>query len=106
MTGTANTPGPAVFGDDGAHTAGGVVRFDELRGPVVRQVGQLMAAAAMTAPKSGEQMLGAGAPVFIETVLVDDRDVLTRLAGWMPARGKERREAIWFRDARPLAGFL
>jgi hypothetical protein len=54
---------------------------------MVRQVGQLMAAAAMTAPKSGGQMLGAGAPAFIETVLVDDRDVLTRLAGWMRARG-------------------
>ena len=77
----------------------GIVRFDDLRGPVVRHVGQLMAAAAMTAPKSGGQLLGAGAPVFLETVLVDDRAVLARLAEWMRARGKERREAIWFRDA-------
>jgi hypothetical protein len=35
----------------------------------------------------------------IETVHVDDLAVLTRLAEWMRARGKERREAIWFRDA-------
>jgi uncharacterized ferredoxin-like protein len=97
MTGTANTPHASEAGLAG-HT-GGVLGFDELRGPVVRHVGQLMAAAAMTAPKSGGQLLGAAAPVFLETVLVDDRDLLTRLAAWMRARGKERREAIWFRDA-------
>jgi len=75
------------------------VGFDEIRGPVVRQVGQLMAAAAMTAPKSGGQLLAAGAACFLETVLVDDPATLGRLAAWMRARGKERREAIWFRDA-------
>ena len=32
-------------------------------------------------------------------MIVDDRDTLSRLAEWMRARGKERREAIWFRDA-------
>ena len=79
--------------------APGPIGFAELRGPVVRQVGQLMAAAAMTAPKSGGQLLAAGSPAFLETVLVEDPDTLTRLAEWMRARGAERREAIWFRDA-------
>jgi len=76
-----------------------LIAFTDLRAPVVRQVGQLMAAAAMTAPKSGGQLLGAGAPTFLETVLLDDPATLARLADWMRARGKERREAIWFRDA-------
>jgi len=58
-----------------------------------------MAAAAITAPKSGGQRLLQGKHLFIETVIVDDRDTLTQLAGWLRARGKERREAIWFRDA-------
>ncbi len=99
MTDSVQGNNPDAREDADAHAGPGIVRFGDLRGPVVRQVGQLMAAAAMTAPKSGGQMLGAGAPVFIETVLVDDREILTRLAGWMRARGKERREAIWFRDA-------
>ncbi len=75
------------------------IEFADLREPVVRQVGQLMAAAAMTAPKSGGQLLAAGAPTFLETTLVHDRATLTALADWMRARGAERREAIWFRDA-------
>ena len=75
------------------------IDFAELRGPVVRQVGQLMAGAAMTAPKSGGQLLTAGSPAFLETVLVEDPTTLLRLAEWMRARGAERREAIWFRDA-------
>ena len=77
----------------------GPIEFADLRGPVLRQVGGLMAAAAMTAPKSGGQLLAAGAPTFLETAFVDDPATLTRLAEWMRARGKERREAIWFRDA-------
>jgi uncharacterized ferredoxin-like protein len=32
-------------------------------------------------------------------VIVDDRATLNSLAEWLRARGKERREAIWFRDA-------
>jgi len=75
------------------------IDFAELRGPVVRQVGQLMAGAAMTAPKSGGQLLTAGSPAFLETVLIEDPTTLLRLAEWMRARGAERREAIWFRDA-------
>src|SRR5436189_5871422 len=58
-----------------------------------------MAAAAITAPKSGGQLFLAGKHLFIETVIVDDRGTLGELAAWMRARGKERREAIWFRDA-------
>ena len=58
-----------------------------------------MAAAAITAPKFGGQLFLAGKRLFIETVIVENRDTLGRLAAWMRARGKERREAIWFRDA-------
>lgn len=95
---------PAAIGP-----AAGTVEFADLRAPVVRQVGQLMAAAAMTAPKSGGQLLGAGSPTFLEVVFIDDPAALIRLADWMRARGKERREAIWFRDAdaaRALDGVL
>jgi uncharacterized ferredoxin-like protein len=75
------------------------IDYDSLRADTVRQVAKLMAAAAITAPKSGGQLFLAGKHLFIETVIVDDRDTLSRLADWMRARGKERREAIWFRDA-------
>src|SRR5438045_4492124 len=73
--------------------------YDSIRADTVRQVAKLMAAAAVTAPKSGGQLFLAGKHLFIETVIVDDRDTLQRLAAWMRARGKERRETIWFRDA-------
>ena len=73
--------------------------YDGLRADTVIQVAKLMAASAITAPKSGGQLFLAGKHLFIETVIVDDRDTLTKLAAWMRARGKERREAIWFRDA-------
>jgi uncharacterized ferredoxin-like protein len=73
--------------------------IEEMQGDIVRTVGQLCAAAAVTAPKSGGQLFLKGKPLFIETVLVDDRPTLKRLAEWMRARGKERRQEIWFRDA-------
>ena len=73
--------------------------YDDLRADTVRQVAKLMAAAAITAPKSGGQLFLAGKHNFIETVIVDDADTRHELAEWMRARGKERREAIWFRDA-------
>ena len=73
--------------------------YDELRADTVRQVAKLMAAAAITAPKSGGQLFLAGKANFMETVVVDDSATRSRLAGWMRARGKERREQIWFRDA-------
>src|SRR5712691_8364417 len=73
--------------------------YDSIRADTVRQVAKLMAAAAITAPKSGGQLFLAGKHLFIETVIIDDRDTLQSLAAWMRARGKERREAIWFRDA-------
>jgi uncharacterized ferredoxin-like protein len=73
--------------------------LDDMRADIVRTVGQLCAAAAVTAPKSGGQLFLRGKHLFIETVLVDDRATLRRLADWMRARGKERRQEIWFRDA-------
>src|SRR5262249_26551172 len=73
--------------------------YNALRADTVRQVAKLMAAAAVTAPKSGGQLFLQGKHLFIETVIVDDHDTLIRLAAWMRARGKERRETIWFRDA-------
>jgi uncharacterized ferredoxin-like protein len=73
--------------------------YEAIRADTVRQVAKLMAAAAITAPKSGGQLFIAGKHLFIETIIVDDRETLHRLAAWMRARGKERRETIWFRDA-------
>ena len=75
------------------------IDYDQLRSETVVQVAKLMAAAAITAPKSGGQMFLAGKHNFVETVIVQDHDSLSRLSDWMRARGKERREAIWFRDA-------
>ena len=43
--------------------------YDSLRADTVRQVAKLMAAAAITAPKSGGQLLLAGKHLFIETVI-------------------------------------
>ena len=77
----------------------GTIGYDELRAATVRQVAQLMAAAAITAPKSGGQLFLAGKPNFMETVIADDPATRGQLAAWMRARGKERRERIWFRDA-------
>jgi uncharacterized ferredoxin-like protein len=77
----------------------GRLDYESLRGDTVRQVAKLMAAAAITAPKSGGQLFLAGKHLFVETVIVDDRETLSALAQWMRARGKERRESIWFRDA-------
>jgi uncharacterized ferredoxin-like protein len=73
--------------------------LDDVRGDVPVQVAKLMAAAAITAPKSGGQLFLAGKPNFIETVIVDETESRHELGGWMRARGQERREAIWFRDA-------
>ena len=77
----------------------GTIGYEELRAGTVRQVAQLMAAAAITAPKSGGQLFLAGKPSFMETVIADDPVTRKDLAAWMRARGTERRERIWFRDA-------
>jgi uncharacterized ferredoxin-like protein len=77
----------------------GHLDYDTIRAETVLQVAKLMAAAAITAPKSGGQLFLAGKPNFIETVIVDDPPTKLTLAEWMRTRGKERREAIWFRDA-------
>ena len=73
--------------------------YEAIRADTVRQVAKLMAASAITAPKSGGQLFIAGKHNFVETVIVDDTDTKKALAEWIRARGKERREAIWFRDA-------
>jgi uncharacterized ferredoxin-like protein len=65
----------------------------------LRQVAQLCAVAAMTAPKSGGQLFVKGAKPFIETVIIDERDTLRQLADWLRARGTKLKDPIWFRDA-------
>lgn len=75
------------------------ITYDTLRVETVVGVAKLMAGAAITAPKSGGMMFLAGKPNFIETVIVEPADERHALAEWLRARGKERREAIWFRDA-------
>jgi uncharacterized ferredoxin-like protein len=77
----------------------GPIGYDELRVDTVVQVAKLMAGAAITAPKSGGQLFLAGKHNFMETVVVTGTDDRARLAGWLRARGVERRETIWFRDA-------
>ena len=73
--------------------------IDEAKGELIRSVARLCAAAAVTAPKSGGQLFLRGKPLFIETVFIDDRETLLHLADWMKQRGRERRQAIWLRDA-------
>jgi uncharacterized ferredoxin-like protein len=73
--------------------------IDEAKGDLLRTVAGLCAAAAVTAPKSGGQLFRRGKPLFIETVFVDDHELILQFAGWMKRRGSERRQAIWMRDA-------
>ena len=73
--------------------------YDSIRADTVAQVAKLMAAAAITAPKSGGQLFLAGKPTFMETVIVAEPEARHELAEWLRARGVERRETIWFRDA-------
>src|SRR4051794_18468791 len=65
----------------------------------IRHVAKLCAAAAMTAPKSGGQLFLKGATPFIETVIVEDKPTLKRLADWLRERGQKHKEPIWFCDA-------
>ena len=65
----------------------------------LRNVAKLCAVAAMTAPKSGGQLFLKGAKPFVETVIVEERDALGRLAEWLRARGTKLKDPIWFRDA-------
>jgi uncharacterized ferredoxin-like protein len=65
----------------------------------VRHVAKLCAVAAMTAPKSGGQLFIKGATPFIETVIVEDKPTLKRLADWLREQGQKHKEAIWHRDA-------
>jgi uncharacterized ferredoxin-like protein len=65
----------------------------------LRQVAKFCAVAAMTAPKSGGQLFLKGSKPFIETVIVEDKETLKRLAEWLRARGAKLKNPIWFRDA-------
>ncbi len=60
----------------------------------LRHVAQLCAVAAVTAPKSGGQLFLRGAKPFIETVILEDREVLGRLAGWLRERGRKLKAPI------------
>jgi len=53
----------------------------------------------MTAPKSGGQLFLKGGTPFIETVIVEDRATLKKLADWLRSEGEKHKEAIWVRDA-------
>jgi uncharacterized ferredoxin-like protein len=75
------------------------MNFDALRTDTLQHVAGLCAAAAMTAPKSGGQLFLRGRPPFIETVWLADQAQQHALAAWLRARGRERQEPIWFRDA-------
>lgn len=65
----------------------------------VRHVAKLCAVAAMTAPKSGGQLFLKGGTAFIETVIVEEKPTLKKLADWLRAQGDKHKEAIWYRDA-------
>jgi uncharacterized ferredoxin-like protein len=71
----------------------------EILTDAIRQVAKLCAVAAMTAPKSGGQLFIKGGSPFIETVIIEDKPTLKRLADWLRERGNRHREAIWYRDA-------
>jgi len=73
--------------------------YDAIRGETVVQVAKMMAAAAITAPKSGGQMFLQGKHNFMETIIVSDPETKTELSAWMRARGAERRETNRYRDA-------
>jgi len=75
------------------------LNYDALRGETVVQVAKMMAAAAITAPKSGGMLFLQGKHNFMETIIVSDADTKKALSNWMRARGAERRETIWYRDA-------
>jgi hypothetical protein len=61
--------------------------YEALRGETVVQVAKMMAAAAITAPKSGGQLFPQGKHTLMETIIVADIDPKTELATWMRCRG-------------------
>lgn len=89
----------AMVEKGGGGSVAGPREHAAMRKETVRQVARLCAAAAITAPKSGGQLLLRGARPFLETVIVDERETLASLAAWMRRRAQERQEAIWLRDA-------
>jgi uncharacterized ferredoxin-like protein len=77
----------------------GVMNQHEIFMNALRHVAELCAVAAITAPKSGGQLFSKGARPFIETVIVENRETLNRLAAWLRERGTRLKAPIWFRDA-------
>ena len=73
--------------------------IDEAKGELIRSVARLCARCRRDRAEIRRPALFADKPLFIETVFIDDRETLLRLAGWMKQRGRERRQAIWLRDA-------
>jgi uncharacterized ferredoxin-like protein len=45
----------------------------------------------------GQLFIKRGSP-FIETVIVEDKDTLKRLADWLRNRGQKHKQPIWFSD--------
>ncbi|MEW5940889.1 MAG: DUF2148 domain-containing protein [Chloroflexota bacterium] len=72
---------------------------NEIYMDAIRQVAKLCAVAAVTAPKSGGQLFLKGGKPFMETVIVEERATLSRLAEWMRTQGNRRKAALWLRDA-------
>lgn len=71
----------------------------------VRQVAKLCAVAAMTAPKSGGQLFLQGGKPFIESVIVEEKPALKKLADWLRAQGGKHKEAIFFDKKMPEIKF-
>ena len=103
-SGPASSTTPSTHGAASRSPAGGdmsgPIGYDDLRADTVRQVAKLMAAAAITAPKSGGQLFLAG-----KHLLHRDRDrrrcrhrFEASPTGCEPA-ARNAAKRIWFRDA-------
>src|SRR5438094_8794307 len=66
---------------------------------VVANVAKMCAVSAMTAPKSGGQLLLKGSKPFIETTIVQDKETLHPLAQSLRARRTTLKNPMFFRDA-------
>jgi uncharacterized ferredoxin-like protein len=63
-----------------------------------QHVAQLCAKAAITVPKSSGRLFFKGSEPFIETIVVEDRKTLSRLAESLLERGNMLKDPIWFRE--------
>jgi hypothetical protein len=69
-------------------TAAATRSGEELIDGAVAHAVELLAAPAITAPKSEGQLFLRGGKSFIETTAVMDKEVQQQLADWMRARGR------------------